>query len=58
MPASVYHPLKLNKDVRIALRGGAYVVADAFRPRCRRTLSRDNHDGSLLQGHKTRPVKG
>lgn len=32
MATAVYHPLKLEKDVRIPLRDGAYVVADVFRP--------------------------
>ena len=28
----MYHALKLDKDVRIPMRNGAYVVADVFRP--------------------------
>ena len=28
----VYHALKLDKDVHIPMRDGAYVVADVFRP--------------------------
>ena len=32
MQTAVYHPIKVEKDVRIPLRDGVYVVADVFRP--------------------------